>query len=435
MILRGDYRLRPLDGPTSYRHIRVALDATPLLDSLTGIGVFCSNILNELSKRSDIELHAFAVSWRRREGIRAKLPESAISVQRAMPARPLHAIWKRSNLVPLEWFIGDVDVVHGTNFVVPPTKRAATIVSVHDLTPLHYPQMCNAATRQYPDLIRRAIARGAWIHTDSEYVAQEVIEAFDVDPDKVRTVYLGATGSPLDSPLDSPPGLSAGLDYTGIENSALAGNPCHLFGVEDLIRTILPLGTTRYILAVGRCEPRKDLPGLVKAFELIANDIDDVALVLVGPSGWGSDTLKLVLEDLEPEVARRVVRTGWVDDSSLRQLLGGASLLAYPSIYEGFGLPPLEAMATGIPVVATSAGALPEILGDAAVLVPVKDFTTLANSLAELLDNEVQRNVLITKGLERAALFTWEACADGLGVLYKDVVDDHFAPRRSKSAS
>ncbi len=124
-----------------------------------------------------MEARAYAVSWRRRRLLADRLPAGVDAHQHAMPARPLHALWARADRPAVEWFIGAVDVVHGTNFVVPPTRRAAAVVSVHDLTPLHHPELCDAATLTYPGLIRRAVTRGAWVHTDSAFVADEVIDA------------------------------------------------------------------------------------------------------------------------------------------------------------------------------------------------------------------------------------------------------------------
>ena len=176
--------------------LRVSLDATPLLGQPTGVGAFCQGALQALSTRDDLEVGAFAVSWRRRGEIVAHLPANVFSPQRPMPARPLQALWGRVSVPPLEWFIGDVDVVHGTNFVVPPTRRAGSVVSVHDLTPLHHPELCNEATLAYPTLIRKAVRRGSWVHTDSSFVAAEVVEAFAADPAKVCVVEPGIPSLP-----------------------------------------------------------------------------------------------------------------------------------------------------------------------------------------------------------------------------------------------
>src|SRR5580704_6468654 len=286
--------------------LRVALDATPLLGQPTGIGAFCQGALGALAHRPRLEVHAYAVSWRRRRLIDPLLPPGVSGRQHPMPARPLHALWRRFDSPPLERFVGPADVAHGTNFVVPPTARAAAVVSVHDLTPLHHPELCDPATLAYPGLIRRALRRGAWVHTDSEFVAAEVVEAFGADPARVRVVAPGVP--PL--PDIAPPVARA------------------------LVEPFLPSGAARYILSIGTAEPRKDLPGLVRAFDKLAGHLKDVALVLVGQKGWGSDALGEAL-DRSP-YRDRIEVPGYVRD--LQFLLENAAVLAYPSLYEGFGL-------------------------------------------------------------------------------------------------
>ncbi len=375
---------------TERRRLRVALDATPLLGLPTGIGAFCQGALGALAARPGVEVRAFAVSWRRRRGIESDLPAGVAAAGRPMPARPLHALWGRSDLVPLEWFVGPVDVVHGTNFVVPPTRRAAAVVSVHDLTPLHHPELCNAATLAYPGLIRRALARGAWIHADSAFVAAEVTEAFGVGPDRVRVVNPGVPALPV-------PG----------ERVAAAAR-----------ERLLPPATGRYCLSVGTAEPRKDLPGLVRAFSAVAATRPDVSLVLAGPPGWGEGALAAAVAS--SPARDRIVRTGWLEQGDLAALLAAASVLAYPSLYEGFGFPPLQAMTAGVPVVATRVGSLPEVLGEAAVLVEPGDTDHLADAIGSCLDDGARRARMAAQGLAQAARFTWERCGAELEGLYVD---------------
>jgi glycosyltransferase involved in cell wall biosynthesis len=372
--------------------LRVAVDATPLLGLPTGIGTFCGGALAAMGSRPGLDIRAFAVSWRRRRGIESQLPAGVVAGHRPMPARPLHALWTRSNFPPLEWFIGDVDVVHGTNFVVPPTSHAAEVMSVHDLTPVRHPELCDEASLAYPGLIRRALARGSWVHTDSQYVADEVVDVFGADPARVLVVHPGVPELPQ-----------------LLEAEAAAAR-----------RSVLPAGTDRYCLAVGTAEPRKDLPGLVHAFGKLATRHPDLSLVLAGPPGWGEAALSAAVA--ASPARDRVVRTGWVAPRDLAALLAGAAVLAYPSLYEGFGFPPLQAMRTGVPVVATGAGSLPEVLGEGALLVSPGHHDDLAQALDACLTDEGVRARLVGAGARRAEAFTWERCADGLETLYRAAV-------------
>jgi glycosyltransferase involved in cell wall biosynthesis len=375
-------------APSEPGRLSVGIDATPLLGRPTGVGQFCYGALSGLSALPHLDVSAFAVSWRRRRGIQPLVPEGVSTRQRAMPARPLHASWRRAPWPPVEWFIGSHDVVHGTNYVVPPTRRAARVVSVYDLSVVLYPELCEPATLQFPALIRRAVAEGAWVHTTSRFVADEVIAEFAVDPARIRVVYPGIPG------LDPGPEPRRGVPLR------------------------LPDGCTRYVLAIGTVEPRKDYPLLVSAFEAVAAAHPEVALVVVGADGWGAER---VAAAVAASPARdRILRPGYLDDRDLAATLAGASLLAYPSLYEGFGFPPLEAMVAGVPVVATAAGAVPEVVGDGALVVDPGDGDGLAGAISRVLEGGSDIEALVERGRCRSRQFSWEACAEGLAELYGD---------------
>lgn len=386
--------------PVGGDRLVVALDATPLLGVRTGVGAFCAGALEALGTRPDLDVSAFAVSWRRRREILGQLPPGVSFVDAVMPARPVHLAWRVTGAPAIEWWSGPLDVVHGTNFVVPPARRAAQVVTVHDLTTVRFPEMANGATAAFPSLVRRAVDRGAWVHTPSAFVATEVVEWLGADPGRVRAIHHGV-------PAHTPAGVPARPPAT----TAVAGR---LAGVDPGVAGVRP----PYLLALGTIEPRKDLVSLVRAFDALASAHGDLSLVVAGPDGWGTAAFETAVASAAHR--DRVVRVGYVAPAVRDRLLAGAAVFAYPSRYEGFGFPPLEAMAAGVPVVTTTAGALPEVVGDGAELVGVGDVQGLAGATDRLLSDESARIDLVSRGAARVRTFSWEACGGALAQLYRD---------------
>lgn len=371
---------------------RVAVDVTSLLGARTGVGAFTAELVAGLAARPEVAVRAFAVTWRGRAALADVLPQGVVRASRPMAARPLRAVWARSERLPVELWTGPVEVVHGPNFVVPPARDAARIVTVHDLTAWRYPEMVDADVAAYPALVGRAIAGGAWVHTPSRFVADEVVERLGADPSRVVAIANG--------------GPDLGPDEPG----------------RDAAEGRRAAGAERYVLAVGTIEPRKDLPGLVAAFDAVAADDPEVRLVLAGAEGWGVDALEAALAAAHHR--DRVVRLGYVEEGTRAALLRGATVVAYPSVYEGFGLVPLEAMAAGVPLVTTEAGSIPEVVGDAAELVPVGDRVALADALARVLADEGRRAELVAAGHRRRLRYRWSAAVDDLVALYQRADDE-----------
>ena len=357
--------------------LAVAIDATPLLGERTGIGVAVDGFLRGLAGREEVAVTGYGLTLRGWRRLAAQLPPGVAARARPAPAGALIRAWDTGDFPPGGWWTGKADVVHGTNFVVPPAKRAARIVSVWDLTAVRFPELCTPTSRRYPELVSRAVDAGAWIHTGTESVAGEIVDHFNVNRDRVRVV---------------PPPV-------------------------DLVR---PAATRKpgepYILALGRTEPRKDLPTLVRAFDLVAERQPGVLLRIAGPPGWAEDSVSEAVAGSRHR--DRIRRDGWVEDAA--GLIAGAEVFSYPSLYEGFGLPPLEAMAMGVPVVATRTGALQEVLAPAAELVDPGDVEGLAAALERVLVDPGRRADMIRAGHDRAAAFTSERAATGLIAAYRD---------------
>lgn len=307
-----------------------------------------------------------------------------------MPARLARLAWQYANRPTSAWLAGATDVVHGPNYVVPPGGGAAEVVTVSDLSAVHFPEMCTPDVLQWPELLGRALARGAWVHTISASVADEVRSLHPSAADRVVAVPLAVRRPAPPSPATD------------------AARGRHL------------AGGARYVLALGTVEPRKDLPSLVAAFEAVSADDLDLRLVLAGPDGpdrGGVEALTAARDHASSR--RRIVRLGWVDDHQRLALLRGATVVAYPSRYEGFGLVPLEAIAAGTPVVATAVGALPEVLGDGGLLVPPGDVDALAAGLSQVLGDRALAADLVSRGDARVDAYSWEDTVDGIVDLYQ----------------
>jgi glycosyltransferase involved in cell wall biosynthesis len=356
-----------------------------LLGQPTGVGEVTQGLITALAARDDVVPVAYALTWRGRADLDGRLPRGVNAATARFPARAVRELWGRGVSWPkAEHWTGPVDVVHALNYVAPPA-RAAVIVAVHDLTFVRFPELCTPDTLRYGNLIRRAIARGATVQTGSEFIAAEIRDEFGLGDDRVISIPWG-----LGAVTDGDP--SAG------ERQA---------------------GGSRYVLALGTIEPRKNLPALVRAFGAISANDPDVRLVVAGPNGWDQAGFDAAIA--ASPAPDRIVRLGYVTDAQRRDLLAGATVFAYPTRYEGFGLPPLEAMAAGVPVLAGRAGSLPEILGDAAVFVDPLDDDSIADGLLGLLDDPGLRARYVEQGREHVNRYEWNATAERFARLYRRV--------------
>ena len=360
--------------------IPVAVDVGPLYGRRTGVGVAVTELVGALGQRDDVEVLPYLVSFRSRpEPPTTRLP---------LPAALAHELWSRADRPRLDRWLGAARLVHGTNYVVPPS-RLPRLVSVYDCWFLTHPERASPRVQRAGEILRRNVRAGATVHASSAATAATVREVLRTA--RVETVHLGAPPA-VERPGPRPP--HRWLD-------TLRGMP--------------------FVLAIGTVERRKNLPALVEAFGRAAGELGEARLVLAGAPGDDSEPLEHAVAALEPLRRAFVVRPGAVDEATKAWLLHHATVLAYPSLDEGFGFPILEAQGVGLPVIGTRAGSIPEVGGDGVELVDVGDVDALAGAIVRVLADERQREALVEAGRVNVTRFTWHATAERLAHCYHEL--------------
>lgn len=370
--------------------MKVALHVDQLwFDAPGGIGTY----VTELLVRSPIdEVVSFSARWRHPPQLAPLARDGFPSVELPFSIRVLYPAWDYLRLPRLPRSLADTHVVHATNHVaVPPVRPGQKlVVTVHDL-----------AFRRFPDLIptrwRRLYERGLGVAiTDADRILVPSISMRDevafagADPARIEV-------TPLASSLRLPPPDDVGAVRDGVRDR----------GIEP-----------PYVLAVGTIEPRKNLPRLVRAYRRLAADGIPHSLVLVGPAGWGVEELRRELAAGGPG---RVVRASHLSDDELAVAYADADAVAYVSLYEGFGLPVVEGMSMGAPVVASNTSSILEVAGDAALLVDPIDEDAIADALGRVLTDAVLAEELVRKGRERAATYSWDRTVAATVEVYRSL--------------
>ncbi|MBK5331031.1 MAG: glycosyltransferase family 4 protein [Ilumatobacteraceae bacterium] len=359
--------------------LRVAFDVGPLAGPRTGVGQAVAAMREALGGTDDLELVEYITSFRSRPPTGAhRLP---------LPAVLAHRLWGVVDRPRVDRFLGRPDVVHGTNYVVPPS-RVPRVVSVYDCWFLRHPMLAGRAVHQAGRVLGRAISRGATVHTSSASTAAEIADLFPA----ARIAMIPLAAVPMPAPSQDPP------------VPALVGRP--------------------YIAAVGTLERRKNLPILVEAFGLLASERDEILLVLAGADGDDRPAINSAIDRLDPSAAKRVVMTGRIEESARSWLLRNATVLAYPSLDEGFGFPLLDAMQVGVPIVASDRGSIPEVCGSAGLLCDPDDVIALAGNLVSAAFDDNVRTQLLSEAATQLASFSWQRCARDLSSLYRRLAEE-----------
>ena len=383
--------------------MRIGFDGTPLLGSKTGVGWYTHELIDAVAKLSPgDDMVVFPISWRTARYLKLDPPHRPnVAVERKLaPARPLWAMWDRVQFPPVEWLVS-CDVFHATNFIAPPSRRVPIVVTVHDIGFVHHPENVTPGVRRMARLLPDILRRAAAIITVSRFTCEELVAWLPEVGDRVTVIH---NGSHRRIPaVDGSNGAYGPDDATGAN------------GVNG------PSGakTPPYALMLGTLEPRKNLPLALDALRILRQRGVELRLVLAGGKSALLDVPALLRKRGLGEPV--VTRTGYIDDGRVAALLAGARVLVFPSLYEGFGMPLLEGMEAGVPVVGVRAGATPETVGDAGLLVEPGDAEGFADAMERAAFDEELRARLIPAGQAQAANFTWDRAAQATLELYRRV--------------
>ncbi|MDP9644169.1 glycosyltransferase involved in cell wall biosynthesis [Actinopolyspora lacussalsi] len=353
--------------------VRIVLDGTPLLGTRTGIGRYTARLSEALAELPETRVRLLGLTARGWYALRGAAPAGTRAIGPPLPARMLAACWSRSEFPPIEPLGGRGDVVHGTNFVQPATVRTPGVVTVHDLDFLD--TSANGVSGDGRErLVARSVRRARVVCTPTSAVAERVVARFGISARRTVVTPLGVDPEWFES---RPPDPRVRRQYGLPEN---------------------------YLLFVGEDGPRKGLSTLLEAL-----DPTLPPLVVAGPSGTGGEN---------PLPSERVTRTGYLPEEELRGVVAGATALVLPSRDEGFGLPVLEAMAAGVPVVCSDIAALREVTAGHAHLFPYGRATALRAALRRAVESaEDHESREAARG--HAAGFTWRGCAEATMRAYR----------------
>ncbi|MCL4466647.1 MAG: glycosyltransferase family 4 protein [Chloroflexi bacterium] len=371
---------------------RIAIDARLADYQRAGITTYTTSLLQEMPALAPTESFVVVRSRRakHRLAVAPQLSESRFFT-------PPHHRWEQLTL-PLEMAALRPDLVHSPDFVPCFRRTWRAVITVHDLAFLKFPRVLTAASRGYYGQIAAACRSADRVIAVSNNTAKDLSELLSVPPEKVRVVYEAA--APLYHPLRDDDKTEALLARHGI--------------------------TPGYLIFVSTIEPRKNLETLLRALAQLtaARGVDprfrNLHLVVVGQPGWLYEGVFRLVGELG--LKGRVRFVGATTPEDLLLLYNGALALAYPSLYEGFGLPPLEAMACGTPVLAADCSSLPEVVGDAGLLLPPTDVEAWCAALAQVVEDEALRSDLTARGFKRARQFSWRRAAEETLAVYREAL-------------
>ncbi|MCX6356956.1 MAG: glycosyltransferase family 1 protein [Candidatus Aureabacteria bacterium] len=373
--------------------MRIGFDARILgARQLTGIGCYTRNLIRAIGAIADG--HRLTLFFPRGAGGQelggGRMREIRSHVPADIREDRFYRCWYDWYL-PFQACCRRIDLFHGPSYLIPRTRRARTVVTVHDLTHVKYPHWAPHCAPAFAARARSAIERADRVIAISETTRDDILSFFAVDPARVRVIYYGIDA--VFRPIDDAARLEK---FRGRYN--------------------LP---RRFVLSVLSINPRKNIPGLLKAFARVVGNGNVPHSLVIAAKSYGSNDVSSEAERLG--LGGRFVLLDYVPQEELPLLYNCADMFVFPTFYEGFGLPPVEAMACGRAVIASNAGSLPEVLGDAALYCDPHDADALADAIQGLCASEAERARLAARGIGQASLYSWERCAAETLALYEDL--------------
>lgn len=375
----------------------IGIDYTAAYEQGGGIGRLVRDLITHLAKQDPHTEYRLFVSGAKRNTLPAPLGANFNFYPTRITPRWFARLWHRARLyLPVETFTGRIKLFHAPDFTVPPTLPGVkTILTVHDLSYVRAPETAHPAQKAYLDrAVPYSVAKVDHVLADSAATKQDLIELYQTPADKITVLLSGI--NPIYQPITDPQRLTDVRERYGIPTNA------------------------PYIFSIGTIQPRKNYARIIEALQLLGTAHQDVHLVIAGGKGWLETPIYEKVRQLQ--MTDRVHFTGFVADEDVPALYSGAICTAYPSLYEGFGFPVLESMACDTPVLTSNISSLPEVAGDAALMVDPYDVEAIADGLRQLLDDEVLRTQLVAAGRQQIKNFTWEQSAAQLLSVYQQVL-------------
>ncbi|GAB4308656.1 MAG: glycosyltransferase family 1 protein [Phototrophicales bacterium] len=369
----------------------IAIDYTPACEQRAGIGRYVRELIRALMQIDHETPYRLFVSGAKKN--LPPLPHNFIWKPTRLSPKTLARVWHRLHIpLPVEFFTGKIKLYHATDFVLPPIW-AESILTVHDLSFIKVPEAASPSLKRYLDsVVPRSIRHATHILADSQATKDDIVNIYGTSPQKITVLYSG---------VDSY--FKPSLERTQ----------------EIRRRYGIPAGQP-YIFSIGTVQPRKNYVRLIEALKLLHQRGYDISLVIAGGKGWLDNPIYATIKS--SGVQDYVQMIGYADDQDLPGLYSDAICTAFPSLYEGFGLPILESMACGTPVLTSDVSSLPEVAGDAAIIVNPYDLDDITHGLEKLITDTQLRNQLIIKGYERVKSFTWENAAYQLANIYQRMI-------------